>query len=397
MASDVCFQLIISVQREQHGQASCRGLIEHLIHAREKHGVEREGAGLGGVSAEPHWNAHVVEAARGDQLQIAVLDPASPSTLVRLGLQAIAEVDATPEVHERSRRLPGHERFDPLVPDARAVCVRALKPLHRLGSGTTEIIVEGRACVALARHGIVVAGVSDAASPYHMSRLPAWHTEVLACFQGSGRQWVDSQWVRQTAGMVCVAPDGAIQAFHAIRGQRWGFAWIQYHPGKLPLRSREVTLIEADAEPLRAGIALLHREFNAKADPAILAHVGDLLQMLVLRILGRHELDQRITRVLERVTSDLCHRWTSSELAQTARVSNEQLRRLFQRHLGRSPLHRVLELRLARASELLRTTNLKVEAIAHEVGYSSVYAFSSAFSRELGCSPSAFRQRSRTG
>jgi len=34
---------------------------------------------------------------------------------------------------------------------------------------------------------------------------------------------------------------------------------------------------------------------------------------------------------------------------------------------------------------------------AHAVGYRSVYAFSSAFRRELGCSPSAFRRRSRGG
>jgi AraC-like DNA-binding protein len=271
------------------------------------------------------------------------------------------------------------------------------KPLHRIGNATSEIIVQAQTCAALARHGIVVAGISNAAAPYHMSRLPAWHTEVLACFAGSGLQWVDHRWVLQTPGTVCVAPDGVTQAFQAVRGRRWGFAWIQYHPGKLPLPSREVSLAHADAEPLRASIALLHRELSAKADPAILTQLSDLLQMLVLRILGRHELDPRLTRVLEQVAGDLSHRWTLSDLAQTARVSNEQLRRLFQRYLGRSPLHRVLELRLARASELLRSTDHKVEAIAHEVGYSSLYAFSAAFARELGCSPSLFRQRSRPG
>jgi transcriptional regulator GlxA family with amidase domain len=182
-----------------------------------------------------------------------------------------------------------------------------------------------------------------------------------------------------------------------VRTQRWGFAWVQYHPGKLPLGSREVSLRTGDAEPIRASVALLHRELHGSADPAVLQQIADLVQMLVLRILGRHEVDPRVTRVLERVAADLSYPWTLGDLAETARLSPEQLRRLFHRYLGRSPLHRVLELRLARASEQLRTTDDKVEAIAHAVGYRSVYAFSSAFARELGCSPSLFRRRSRGG
>jgi AraC-like DNA-binding protein len=269
------------------------------------------------------------------------------------------------------------------------------EPQHLIGESTSEIIVKSEHCAALKRHGIVVAGISDAAVPFSMSRLPAWHTEVLACFAGRGVQWVGGRWVPQSPGMVCIAPDGATQAFQAVRSQRWGFVWIQYHPGKLPLATREVTLCRADPEALRASVALLHGELEGQANPAILQQLADLLHMLVMRILGRHEFDPRVTRVLERVTSDLSYPWTLRDLAMTAKVSSEQLRRLFHRHLGRSPLRRVLELRLAHAAERLRTTEEKLETIAHAVGYRSVYALSSAFSREVGCSPSVFRRRTR--
>lgn len=269
------------------------------------------------------------------------------------------------------------------------------EPQHRLGKNTSESIVKAEHCAALARHGIVVAGISDAAAPYAMTRLPAWHAEVLACFAGRGMQWVDERWVPQTPGMVCIAPDGATQAFRALRSQRWGFVWIQYHPGKLPLATKKVSLCMADPEPVRATVSLLHRELQGPKNPAILQQLADLLQILIMRILGRHEFDPRITRVLQRVTSDLSYPWTLRDLAATARVSPEQLRRLFHRYLGRSPLRRVLELRLAHAAEQLRTTDDKLETIAHTVGYRSVYALSSAFSREVGCSPSVFRRRSR--
>lgn len=269
------------------------------------------------------------------------------------------------------------------------------EPRHRIGENTSELIIKSEHCAALRRHGIVVAGISDAAAPFSMSRLPAWHTEVLACFAGRGLQWVGGRWVPQTPGMVCIAPDGSKQAFQALRAQRWGFVWVQYHPGKLPLATRDVSLCSADPEPVRASVALLHRELAGSANPAILQQLADLLQMLVMRILGRDEFDPRVTRVLERVTSNLSYPWTLRELAETARLSSEQLRRLFHRYLGRSPLRRVLELRLAHAAERLRTTDDKLEAIAHAVGYRSVYALSSAFTREVGCSPSVFRRRTR--
>src|SRR5687767_391685 len=144
------------------------------------------------------------------------------------------------------------------------------QPMHRIGKNTSELIVNARDCAALRRHGIVVAGVSDAAAPFSMSRLPAWHTEVLACFAGRGRQWVGGRWALQTPGMVCIAPDGTTQAFKALRGDRWGFVWVQYHPGKLPLATREVSLCLADPEPVRASVALLHRELQQGANPAIL-------------------------------------------------------------------------------------------------------------------------------
>lgn len=291
---------------------------------------------------------------------------------------------ASSQVHQRLREIHMALR-SPQVPQ------------HTIGSNTTELIVKSEHCAALRRHGVVVAGVSDAAPPFAMTRLPAWHTEVLVCFAGRGVQWIGGRWVPQTPGMACIAPDGATQAFQALRGQRWGFAWVQYHPGKLPLSTREVTLGAADPEPLRASIALLHRELHADANPAILQQLSDLLQMLVMRILGRQDFDPRVALVIERVSADLTHPWTLRDLARIAKVSSEQLRRLFHRYLGRSPLRRVLELRLAHAAERLRTTDEKLETIAHAVGYRSVYALSSAFSREIGCSPSAFRRRTRAG
>jgi AraC-like DNA-binding protein len=51
---------------------------------------------------------------------------------------------------------------------------------------------------------------------------------------------------------------------------------------------------------------------------------------------------------------------------------------------------------MRRAEELLRQT-LPIDRIAALMGYASPFAFSAAFKRETGCSPSAARERAGGG
>jgi transcriptional regulator GlxA family with amidase domain len=48
-------------------------------------------------------------------------------------------------------------------------------------------------------------------------------------------------------------------------------------------------------------------------------------------------------------------------------------------------------LRLMRASTMLRVTRQKVDEIAQQVGYASMYSFSTAFRRWSGLAPTHFR------
>ena len=63
----------------------------------------------------------------------------------------------------------------------------------------------------------------------------------------------------------------------------------------------------------------------------------------------------------------------------------------FCRMFGRSPMSLLREVRLRRASELLATTRLPVEAVARSVGFSSRSNFSRMFREMYGVDPSGFR------
>ena len=68
----------------------------------------------------------------------------------------------------------------------------------------------------------------------------------------------------------------------------------------------------------------------------------------------------------------------------------------FRRATGRSIREEILRVRLARATTLLRSTNLTVAAVAAECGFASAQRFHEAFRKGEGVSPGAFRKDRRS-
>jgi AraC-like DNA-binding protein len=84
-------------------------------------------------------------------------------------------------------------------------------------------------------------------------------------------------------------------------------------------------------------------------------------------------------------------RWTVAELAAEAAVSRSSLDERFRQVLGRSPIRYLTEWRMHLAEDLLANTDSGVAAVARKVGYDSEEAFSRAFKRAHGASPSHWR------
>jgi AraC-like DNA-binding protein len=87
------------------------------------------------------------------------------------------------------------------------------------------------------------------------------------------------------------------------------------------------------------------------------------------------------------------YKWTVSELARSAAVSRSLLDGRFRQVLGLSPIRYLTEWRMHVAQDLLATTDLGVEAVAHRVGYDAEEAFSRAFKRVHGSPPSVWRAK----
>jgi AraC-like DNA-binding protein len=88
---------------------------------------------------------------------------------------------------------------------------------------------------------------------------------------------------------------------------------------------------------------------------------------------------------------DPARHWTVADLAAGAAVSRSVLDERFRQVLARSPIRYLTEWRMHLAEELLATTDMSIVGVARRVGYDSEEAFSRAFKRERGNSPSHWR------
>jgi AraC-like DNA-binding protein len=105
--------------------------------------------------------------------------------------------------------------------------------------------------------------------------------------------------------------------------------------------------------------------------------------------------DPVLAPALALLHNDPARRWTVADVAAGAAVSRSLLADRFQQVLGRSPIRYLTEWRMHLANELLATTDLSIFAISRRVGYDSEEAFSRAFKRERGQSPSHWRAATR--
>ncbi|MUL77934.1 AraC family transcriptional regulator [Mycolicibacterium sp. CBMA 226] len=161
-----------------------------------------------------------------------------------------------------------------------------------------------------------------------------------------------------------------------------------------------------DREWLEVSLRLLVAEVASPrpGSAVMISRILDLLFIHTLRAWSRDAsappgwltaaLDPALGQVLSAIHQDLARPWSVAELAQMANLSRTAFAERFTRLLGCPPAGYLIDRRLDRAAQLLRTDTASVAAVAAAVGYSSEAGFSRAFSRRFGAPPLRWRNTS---
>ncbi|MDP9563313.1 UNVERIFIED_ORG: AraC-like DNA-binding protein [Rhizobium nepotum] len=100
--------------------------------------------------------------------------------------------------------------------------------------------------------------------------------------------------------------------------------------------------------------------------------------------------DPAMARVLRAIHEDARARWTVADLAGIAGMSRSGFAARFNELVGCAPIEYLARWRIAIAKDALLSGGKSLDRIADEIGYESASAFSTAFSKRLGCSPGRF-------
>jgi AraC-like DNA-binding protein len=107
--------------------------------------------------------------------------------------------------------------------------------------------------------------------------------------------------------------------------------------------------------------------------------------------------DRHLGKAVRAMHARPAHRWSVDELARTAAMSRSVFATRFKAVLEIAPMAYLARWRMLVAADRLLTTRDPVASIAASLGYESEGAFSTAFKRVMGASPSQYRQRARAG
>ncbi len=99
-----------------------------------------------------------------------------------------------------------------------------------------------------------------------------------------------------------------------------------------------------------------------------------------------------IYKILSYVNDNYARPITTSELAEITGLSPDYMSRKFKQALNMSPSEYVRRFRIARAMELLCTTDTPVAEVARMTGFSDISLFSRVFKQAVGLPPAAYRK-----
>jgi AraC family transcriptional regulator, arabinose operon regulatory protein len=226
---------------------------------------------------------------------------------------------------------------------------------------------------------------------------------VIVCVRGRGWCRIGDALHAVEPGQVLVIPPDSPHSYGAEQDDPWTLWWLHVAGNDLSefLRLGHMTAEEpvrtpADTFRILALVEeVVHSVSRDSSTASLLAASGAAWHLLALLASNRTTRGTRsdvIEEAKEYLRNHVQKRVTVEAMASMASMSASHFAALFRRNVGMPVLQYQTQLRMARARELLDTTDIAVSAVAEKAGYADAFYFSRQFKSIHGTTPLSYRK-----
>lgn len=207
------------------------------------------------------------------------------------------------------------------------------------------------------------------------------------------------------AGEICILWPGQREFFRFARKQKTVHTWctmffddvpdeaVVRPRGALPFSTRLTSTLR---ELIAVGLG--SRWTSGEAREALANAVGRATYYAFVAAVSAADPASRpypasVARACEFVANHVAEPIQVADMARAAGVSENQLTRLFKRHLDTTPSRYLWQTRTQQGVNLLQNTGLSIAEIADRVGFATPFHFSRLSKQHYGLSPKALRQQ----
>ena len=268
-----------------------------------------------------------------------------------------------------------------------------IKDVLDIGPNCYERFIEADVLAEIKPLEITLAGCSNLSGRYRVARTaPIEHT-LFYTLKGQGKLTTIDNEYTLVANTLAILPTK--QSFEvSIAGEQWDIIWLNLANTK---RWQHIALGQAliindlNLDSLHFAMELLYSEPDATLREGVLPILSYYLNA-TLRGDNAKKANNRLHNLFKAIEKRLQFNWTIEAMCEHLHYSPPHLHRLCQAQFGKSPIQKLIHLRIERAKSLLLNTRWPVQHIATYVGYTNIFNFSKSFKKLTKVSPSEFRR-----
>ena len=225
--------------------------------------------------------------------------------------------------------------------------------------------------------------------------------------KGYGTFKINDEVYNLKQGDIFILLKGMNVEYIASMGEPWEYYWIGFSGSKANECLKRTAIIESYAASCKEDSKIPHiilnmceisKTYNPSCsdDILLLKELYSLLYTLIEEFprpfeYKDKELHAYIQEAINFINSNYMNSITVNEIANHVNLSRSYLYKVFIKNLKISPQKYLINLRMYKATLLLKNTKIPIGEVASKVGYSDSLLFSKTFSKYFSMSPLSYR------